>query len=61
MQVKESEAGGASALDSAASVPLRVVTRVPVALGLHPFRNLEFVVKLKNDLLLIENQREPMD
>jgi hypothetical protein len=60
MQVKEREASGASTLDSTASVPLRVVARVPVALRLHPLGNLEFVVELKHDLLLLEKEREPI-
>jgi hypothetical protein len=60
MQVKEREASGASALDSAAPVPLRVVTRVPVAFRLHPLGNLEFVVELKHDLLLFGKEREPV-
>jgi hypothetical protein len=41
MQVKEREASGASALDSAASFSLRVVTWMPFALRLHPFGNLD--------------------
>jgi hypothetical protein len=48
MQVKEREASGASTLDSAASFSLRVVTRMPFALRLHPLGNLEFVVELKH-------------
>jgi hypothetical protein len=60
MQVKEREASGASALDSAASVSLRVVTRMPFALRLHPLGDLEFVGELKHDLLLLEKEREPI-
>src|SRR5258708_3982468 len=52
MQVKEREASGASTLDSAAPVSLRVVTWMPFALRLHPLGDLEFVVELKHDLLL---------
>jgi hypothetical protein len=59
MQVKEREASGASALDSAASVPLRVVTRMPLALRLHPLGDFEFVAELEHDLLLSEKEREP--
>jgi hypothetical protein len=60
MQVKEREASGASTLDSAASVPLRVVTGMTFAFRLHPLRDLEFVVELKHDLLLYEKTREPV-
>jgi hypothetical protein len=59
MQVKEREASGASTLDSAASVSLRVVTRMPLALRLHPLGDLEFVAELEHDLLLSEKEREP--
>src|ERR1700733_9274363 len=52
MQVKEREANGASTLDSAASVSLRVVTWMPLALRLHPLGDPEFVAELKHDLLL---------
>jgi hypothetical protein len=54
MQVEEREASGASTLDSAPSVPLRVVARVPVALRLHSLGDFESVVELKHDLLLSE-------
>jgi hypothetical protein len=60
MQVKEREASGASTLDSAAPIPLRVVTWMPFALRLHPLGDLEFVVELKHDLLLLEKEREPI-
>jgi hypothetical protein len=60
MKVEEREASRASTLDSAASVRLRVVAWVPVALGLYPLGDLEFVVELKHDLLLLEKEREPM-
>jgi hypothetical protein len=60
MQVKEREASGTSALDSAASVSLRVVTWMPLALRLHPLGDLEFVGELKHDLLLLEKEREPV-
>jgi hypothetical protein len=60
MQVKEREASGASTLDSAASVPLRVVTWMTFAFRLHPLGDLEFVVELKHDLLLLEKEREPV-
>ena len=60
MQVKEREAGRASALDASSSVALRVVARVPVAFRLHALGNLEFVVELKHDLLLLEKEREPV-
>jgi hypothetical protein len=60
MQVKEREASGASALDSAASVSLRVVAWMPFALRLHPLGDFEFVVELKHDLLLLEKEREPV-
>ena len=53
MQVKEREASGASPLDSAASVSLRVVTWMPFALRLHPLGDFEFVIELKHDLLLL--------
>ena len=59
MQVKEREASGASALDSAASFSLRVVTWMPFALRLHPLGDLEFVAELEHDLLLSEKEREP--
>jgi hypothetical protein len=58
MHVKEREACGASALDSA-SFSLRVVTWMPFALRLHPLGDLEFVVELKHDLLLLGKKREP--
>jgi len=61
MQVKEREASGTSALDSAASVSLRVVTWMPFALRLHPLGDLEFVVELKHDLLLLEKERESVN
>src|SRR5258708_29847501 len=54
MQVKERKASGASALDSAASFSLRVVTWMLFAFRLHPLGDLEFVVELKHDLLLLE-------
>jgi hypothetical protein len=60
MQVKEREASGTCALDSAASVSLRVVTWMPVAFCLHPLGDFEFVVELKHDLLLLEKEREPV-
>ena len=60
MQLKEREASGASALDSAASVSLRVVTRMPLALRLDPLGDLEFVAELKHDLPLSEKEREPV-
>jgi hypothetical protein len=60
MQVKEREASGTSALDSAASVSLRVVTWMTFAPRLHPLGDLEFVGELKHDLLLLEKEREPV-
>src|ERR1700722_3303644 len=54
MQVQGREASGGSPLDSAASLSLRVVARVPFALRLHPLGDLESVVELKHDLLLLE-------
>jgi hypothetical protein len=60
MQVKEREASGTSALDSVASVSLRVVTWMPFALRLHPLGDFEFVVELEHDLLLLEKEREPI-
>jgi hypothetical protein len=59
VQVEEREAGGAPTLDSATSISFRVVTWMTFALRLHSFGNLEFVVELKHDLLLLENEREP--
>jgi hypothetical protein len=60
MQVKEREASGASTLDSAASVPLRVVARMPFALRFYPLGDIEFVAELKHDLLLLGKEREPI-
>ena len=60
MQVEERVAGRASALDTAAPVPLWVVTRMTFALRLHPLGDLEFVVELKHDLLLEGKEREPV-
>jgi len=60
MQVEEREASGASTLDSAASVPIRVVGWMTFASRLHPLGDLEFVVELKHDLLLLEREREPV-
>ena len=60
MQVEEREASGASALDSAPSVSLRVVTWMPFALRLNPLGDFEFVAELKHDLLLLEKEREPV-
>jgi len=60
MQVKEREAGRASAFDSTASFSLWVVTGMPFALRLHPLGDFEFVVELKHDLLLLEKEREPI-
>jgi hypothetical protein len=60
MQVEEREAGRASAFDASSSVALRVVARVPVALRLHSLGNLESVCELEHDLLLLENEREPV-
>jgi hypothetical protein len=60
MQVKEREAGRASALDSTASFSLRVVPWMPSALRLHPLGDFEFVGELKHDLLLLGKKREPV-
>ena len=61
MQVKERKASGASTLDSATPIPLRVVTWMPFTLRLHPLGDLEFVVELKHDLFLLEKEREPIN
>ncbi len=53
MEVEQGEAGGASALDAASSIPLRVVAGMPVALGLDPLGDLESVRELEHDLLLL--------
>jgi len=54
MEVEQGETGGTSALDAASSIPLRVVTRVPLASGFDPLGDLEFVRELEHDLLLRE-------
>ena len=60
MQIKEREASGASTLDAASSVTLRVVTWMTFAFRFDPLGDLEFVVELKHDLLLLEKEREPV-
>src|SRR5579871_1888436 len=54
MQAEEREAGRTSALDPAAPVPFRVVSRMTFAFRLHPLGDLEFVSELEHDLLLLE-------
>jgi hypothetical protein len=60
MQVEEREAGRAAATDTASAVPLRVITRMPFALGLDPLRDLKSVGELEHGFSSLERAREPM-
>jgi len=52
MKVEQGETGGTSAFDAAPSIPLRVVTGMPLASCFDPFGDLESVRELQQDLLL---------
>jgi hypothetical protein len=50
MEVVEGEAGRASALDASSPVTLWVIAGMPIALGLDPLGDSEFVAELKHRL-----------
>jgi hypothetical protein len=60
MQIKEREACRTSFANTALAIPLRVVPGMPVALGLDPLRDLEFVGELEHGFSCLEKAREPM-
>jgi hypothetical protein len=60
MQIKEREACRTSSANTASAISLRVVTGMPVAFGLDPLRDLEFVGELEHDFSSLEKAREPM-
>jgi hypothetical protein len=60
MQIKEGEACRTSSANTASAIPLRVIARMPVALGFDPLSNSKFVGELEHGLSSLEKAREPM-